>query len=347
MNAHTEPFGRTPDGQEVFIYTLISSKGLRARITNFGATLVSITTPDRHGNLGDVVLGFDSLDPYIQRNAYLGATIGRYGNRIGNARFTLDGVEYRLTANEGPHQLHGGREGFDKKVWSVQEAVAAENDAWVKMTYLSKDGEEGYPGNLRCTVSYVLTNNDELRINYEAETDRKTVANLTNHSYWNLAGQDSGDILGHELMINAGRFTAIDKDRIPTGMIASVLDMPLDFTRPRIIRERMHHIGRGYDHNYVLRGSANAMRFCARVREPRSGRVMEINTTEPGVQLYTGNYLNGSLIGKGGKPYAQYAGLCLETQHFPDSPNKPTFPSTVLSPGQKFTSTTVHRFSID
>jgi len=345
MNAHTDPFGRTPDGQEIFIYTLTSSKGLRARITNFGATLVSIEVPDRHGNLADVTLGFDNLDQYVKPNAYLGATVGRYGNRIGNAKFTLGGVEYKLTANEGPHQLHGGKVGFDKKVWTTQEAVAAENEAWVKMTYLSADGEEGYPGNLRCTMSYILTNDDELRFSYEAQTDKKTVINLTNHSYWNLGGPDSNNILGHELMINAGKFTVISKDLIPTGMIASVVDTPLDFTRPRAIGERMRQIGKGYDHNYVLRGPDKTMKLCARVHELSTGRVMEIHTTEPGVQLYTGNYLNGSLAGKGGKAYGKHAGFCLETQHFPDSPNKPQFPSTVLSPGEKYTSTTIHKFS--
>jgi aldose 1-epimerase len=345
MNAHTDPFGRTPDGQEIFIYTLTSSKGLRARITNFGATLVSIEVPDRHGNLADVTLGFDNLDQYVKPNAYLGATVGRYGNRIGNAKFTLGGVEYKLTANEGSHQLHGGKVGFDKKVWTTQEAVAAENEAWVKMTYLSADGEEGYPGNLRCTMSYILTNDDELRFSYEAQTDKKTVINLTNHSYWNLGGPDSNNILGHELMINAGKFTVISKDLIPTGMIASVVDTPLDFTRPRAIGERMRQIGKGYDHNYVLRGPDKTMKLCARVHELSTGRVMEIHTTEPGVQLYTGNYLNGSLAGKGGKAYGKHAGFCLETQHFPDSPNKPQFPSTVLSPGEKYTSTTIHKFS--
>jgi len=347
MNAHTDPFGRTPDGQEVQVYTLASSKGLRARIMNFGATLVSLEVPDRHGNLGDVALGFDGLDSYIKPNPYIGATIGRYANRIANARFVLNGTEYKLTANEGVNQLHGGKVGFDKKLWSTQEAVAAENEAWVKMTYISGDGEEGYPGSLRCTVSYVLTNDDELRISYEAQTDKRTVVNLTNHSYWNLGGPDSANILGHELMVNAGKFTAIDKNLIPTGTIASVLDTPLDFTRPRAIGERMHHLGKGYDHNYVLRGDPKAMKFCAKVREPGSGRVMEIHTTEPGVQFYTSNYLDGSLIGKGGKPLNRHAGFCLETQHAPDSPNKPTFPSTVLSPGEKFTSTTVHKFATD
>jgi aldose 1-epimerase len=347
MNAHTDPFGRTPDGQEVQIYTLTSSKGLRARITNYGATLVSLEVPDRHGNLKDVTLGFDGLDSYVKPNAYIGATIGRYANRIANARLTLNGTEYKLTANEGVNQLHGGKVGFDKKLWSMQEAVAAENEAWAKMTYVSRDGEEGYPGNLQCTVIYILTNDDELRISYEAQTDKKTIVNLTNHSYWNLGGPDSDNILGHEMMINAGKFTAIDKTLIPTGMIASVLDTPLDFTRPRAIGERMHHLGKGYDHNYVLRGDPKAMKFAAKVREPSSGRVMEIHTTEPGIQLYTSNYLNGSMIGKGGKPLNKYAGFCLETQHFPDSPNKPSFPSTVLAPGERFASLTIHKFTTE
>jgi aldose 1-epimerase len=345
MNAHTDPFGRTPDGQEISIYTLTSSKGLRARITNFGATLVSLEVPDRHGNLADVTLGFDSLDQYIKPQPYMGVTVGRYANRIGNAKFTLGGVEYKLTANEGPHQLHGGKVGFDKKVWTTREAVAAENEAWVKMTYLSPDGEEGYPGNLRCTVSYILTNDDELRFSYEAQTDKKTVVNLTNHSYWNLGGPDSNNILSHELMINAGTFTVISRDLIPTGMIASVIDTPLDFTRPRAIGERTRQIGKGYDHNYVVRGQDKAMKLAARVRELGTGRVMEIYTTEPGIQLYTSNYLDGSLVGKGGKTYGRHAALCLETQHFPDSPNKPQFPSTVLSPGEKYTSLTVHKFA--
>jgi aldose 1-epimerase len=347
MNAHTDPFGRTADGQDVHVYTLTNSKGLRARITNFGATLVSMEIPDRHGILRDIALGFDGLDSYTKRHPYIGATVGRYANRIANARFVLDGVEYKLTANEGPNQLHGGKVGFDKKLWSTQEAVAAENEAWLKLTYLSPDGEEGYPGNLHCTVSYILTNDDELRISYEAQTDKKTVVNLTNHSYWNLGGPDSANILGHELMVNAGKFTAIDKTLIPTGMIASVLDTPLDFTRSRPIGERMHHLGKGYDHNYVVRGGAGALKLCAKLRDPESGRVMEIHSTEPGIQLYTSNYLDGSLVGKGGRLLNKYAGVCLETQHFPDSPNKPSFPSTVLSPGESFTSTTVHKFSIE
>lgn len=345
MNAHKEPFGQTADGQEVFIYTLTSSKGFRVRITDFGATLVSMHVPDRDGALGDVVLGFDTLQGYIDQTTYMGSTIGRYANRIGGGKFTLDGTEYTLATNNGPNHLHGGNEGFDKKVWHTQEVVAAEDDAWVKMTYLSKDGEEGYPGNLQCTVTYTLTNSDELRFSYEAQTDKKTVINLTNHSYWNLAGHASGSVLDHELLINAEKFTLIDPGLIPTGMISSVHGMPLDFSVTKKMGARIRHTGNGYDHNYVLRGEPGEMKLCARVREPNTGRVMEIHTTEPGVQLYTGNFLDGTVVGKEGKAYGKHEGLCLETQHYPDSPNKPDFPSVVLEPGQTFTSQTVHKFS--
>jgi aldose 1-epimerase len=347
MNAHKDPFGQTPDGQDVFVYTLANSKGLRARITNFGAALVSLEVPDRDGNLTDVVLGFDDVKGYTEQTAYLGVTVGRYANRIGNARFTLDGVEYVLSANHGAHHLHGGTKGFDKALWNTREVVAAEDEAWVKMTYLSQDGEEGYPGNLQCTVTYVLTNADELRISYEAETDKRTVVNLTNHSYWNLAGHDSGDILGHELLLHSEKFTLIDTELIPTGIIASVQDTPLDFTKPKKIGARLRQTGSGYDHNFALSGEVGTMKPCARVREPKSGRIMEISTTEPGFQLYTANHLDGSLVGKKGKAYGEHAGLCLETQHFPDSPNKPDFPSTVLEPGARYASTTVHKFSTE
>ncbi len=345
MNAHKEPFGQTAEGQEVMLYTLTNSKGLRARITNFGATLVSLHVPDRNGSLDDVVLGFDDLQGYVAQSTYIGVTAGRYANRIGQGKFTLDGVEYTLAVNNGPNHLHGGLKGFDKVVWNTQEAVAAEDEAWVKMTYLSPDGEEGYPGNLTCTVTYTLTNTDELRLSYEGSTDKKTVINLTNHSYWNLAGHASGDILGHELMLDADRFTVIDAGQIPTGVIASVHDMPLDFTRPRPIGSRLRQLASGYDHNYVLNGEPGVLHICAEVREPKSGRMMTVETTEPGVQLYTGNYLDGSFVGKEGQAYGKHAGLCLETQHYPDSPNKPEFPSVILEPGQTYASQTVHKFS--
>jgi aldose 1-epimerase len=345
MNAHTEPFGKTADGREVSIYALTNSKGLRARITNFGAALVSLHVPDGDGNLGDVTLGFDTVEGYEQQSTYIGVTAGRYANRIGAGKFTLDGTEYTLATNNGPNHLHGGNTGFDKVLWDTREVVAADEAAWVKMTYLSADGEEGYPGNLQCSVTYTLTNNDELRISYEGTTDKKTVVNLTNHTYWNLAGK--GDILKHELMLNAERFTLIDTTLIPTGIVASVKDTPLDFSRPKAMGARMHQIGLGYDHNYVLAGETGEMKLCARVHEPTSGRVMELHTTEPGVQLYTGNYLDGTVIGKGGQAYEKHAGFCLETQHWPDSPNKPDFPSVVLEPGQTYTSQTTHRFTTE
>jgi aldose 1-epimerase len=345
MNFSREPFGQTPQGEEVFLYTLTSAKGLRARITNFGAILVSLEVPDRHGRLEDITLGFDHLDPYLEQQAYFGATVGRYANRIGNARFVLDGVEYKLAANDGPNHLHGGLKGFDKVVWTPVEVTASEDQAWARLSYLSKDGEEGYPGNLRCTVTYMLTNDDELRISYEAETDKKTVLNLTNHTYWDLARRGGGNVFGHDLMIDATRFTIVDKNLIPVGITASVVDTPLDFLAPRAIGSRIRQLGKGYDHNFVLNGRPDTLKFCARVYEPTSGRIMEIQTTEPAVQFYTGNYLDGSIIGKGGKRYGKHAGFCLETQHYPDSPNRPNFPSTVLEPGRKFTSLTVHTFS--
>jgi len=345
MNIHTESFGKTPEGEEVSLYTLTSAKGLRARIMNYGAIIVSVEVPDRYGKLDDVLLGYDSLDKYIQRGGCAAAVIGRYANRIGGAKFVLDGVEYKLAANNGPNHIHGGRKGFDKMVWKEEQATASEDKAWVTLSYLSKDGEEGYPGNLTCAVTYTLTNDDELRIDYTAETDKKTVVNLTNHAYWNLAGQGNGDVLGHELTINANRFTTVDKGLIPTGITVSVTDTPLDFLAPKTIGARIRQLGNGYDHNYVLNGAPGELKLCAAVHEPTTGRVMEVRTTEPGVQLYTANHMNGSIVGKGGKAYVKHAAFCLETQHYPDSPNKPDFPSTVVEPGRKFTSQTIHKFS--
>jgi aldose 1-epimerase len=344
MNVHTDAFGSTPDGREVSAYTLTSSKGLRARIANFGAILVEMVVPDRHGSLGDIVLGFDALEGYLNKNPHFGGTVGRFANRIAKARFTLDGTEYALTANEGENHLHGGNEGFDRKLWEVEEATASENQAWVRMRYVSPDGEEGYPGTLTCRVTYMLTNEDELRISYEAETDKKTVVNLTNHSYWNLAGQGNGDILGHEMQVNSTKFTMINTELLPIGSIASVIDTPLDFMATKKIGARMRQTGSGFDHNYVLTGQTGELKHCATVHDPQTGRTLEIYTTEPGVQFYTANHLDGSIVGKGGVAYPQHAGLCLETQHYPDSPNKSSFPSTVLEPGQKFSSLTVHRF---
>lgn len=346
MSIKTEPFGQTPDGQAVDLVTMTNPNGIEAKIITFGGIIVSLKVPDRNGKSGDVVLGFDNLDGYLRGHPYFGAIIGRYGNRIGAGKFTLDGVEYKLAVNNGPNHLHGGVKGFDKVVWKIEQAKAQGDEAVLKLGYLSKDGEEGYPGNLKCTVTYTLTADDELKMRYEATTDKPTVLNLTNHSYWNLAGQGAGDILGHELMLNADRYTPVDEGLITTGELKSVKDSPMDFTKPMTIGSRIKQVDiGGYDHNFVLNGKTGKMKLCAKVYEPTSGRVMEIRTTEPGVQFYTGNFLDGTLTGKDGKVYQKHYAFCLETQHFPDSPNKPNFPSVVLRPGEKYDITTVHKFS--
>jgi len=345
MSVKVEPFGKTQSAQQVDIVTLTNSAGLRARITNYGGILVSMETPDRQGKLDDIVLGFDNLDDYLKPHPCFGATIGRYANRIGGAKFSLDGREYKLAANDGANHLHGGVKGFDKVVWKIEKAQAGDDRAELKMSYTSSDGEEGYPGNLKCIVTYSLTADNKLEIKYEATTDKPTVVNMTNHAYWNLAGQGNGDILGHELMINADKYTAIDSGGIPTGEINSVENSPLDFTKSETIGSRIKESDRGYDHNYVLKGNLGQMKLAALVYEPRSGRVMEIQTTEPGVQFYSSNWLDGSLKGKQARVYKKHYALCLETQHYPDSPNKADFPSTVLQPGEKYETLTVHAFS--
>jgi aldose 1-epimerase len=345
MSAKTEIFGKMPDGEIVNLYTLTKTNGIRAKITNYGAILVSLEVPDRNGNLADVTLGFDTLDGYLVEHPYFGAIVGRYANRIGGARFVLNGTEYKLAANNGPNHLHGGIKGFDKVIWRLEDVRSESNEAVVKLAYVSEDGEEGYPGNLACSVTYTLTKNDELKISYEAETDETTVVNLTNHSYFNLAGQGTCDILGHELIIDADKYTVVDEGLIPTGENRSVKDSPMDFTASKSIGARIEQVEGGYDHNYVLNSGGGSLALAARVSEPTSGREMEVYTVEPGVQLYTGNFLDGSLTGKDGKVYEKHYGFCLETQHFPDSPNKPDFPSVVLEPGQKYTTVTVYKFS--
>jgi aldose 1-epimerase len=346
MSIEKELFGKTPDGQEVEVITMTTPSGCRAKVITYGGILVSLEVPDRDGKPGDVVLGFDNLDDYIEKNPYFGTITGRYANRIGKGSFVLDGVEYKLATNNGPNHLHGGIKGFDKVVWNIEETTATSDKALLKLSYLSKDGEEGYPGNLDCTVIYTLTEDNELKFSYEATTDKPTMLNLTNHSYWNLAGQGNGDVLAHEVRFNADKYTPVDEGLIPTGELRSVKDSPMDFTKPMTIGSRIKqiHIG-GYDHNFVLNGKSGEMKLCARVYEPTSGRVMEIHTTEPGVQFYTGNFLDGSLTGKDAKVYKKHYAFCLETQHFPDSPNKPDFPSVVLRPGQKYETVTVHKFS--
>jgi len=344
-----QPFGKTADGQAVDLYTLTNPNGLEAAITNYGGIVVRLKTPDRNGQLADVVLGFDTLDDYLKGHPYFGAIIGRYGNRIAKGRFQLNGVEYKLAVNNGENHLHGGLKGFDKVVWNARDVSTAEAPA-LELTYTSKDGEEGYPGTLHVTVVYTLTPANELKIDYAATTDKDTIVNLTNHSYFNLAGQGEGDILGHELMINASRFTPVDAGLIPTGELRSVEGTPFDFRKPVAIGARINQddqqlkYGNGYDHNFVLDRTGDGLVLAARVTEPKSGRVMEVYTTEPGIQFYSGNFLDGSNKGKGGKIYQRRYGFCLETQHFPDSPNKPNFPSTVLRPGAKYQSTTVYRF---
>ncbi len=344
MNVTREPFGHLPDGSAVEIFTLTNDGGLKARLMTYGAILVSLEIPDRDGRPGDVVLGYDTLGGYVGNNPYFGAIVGRYGNRIAKGLFTLDGAVYKLAANNGENHLHGGVRGFDKVVWSG-EPVKEAGAVGVKFIYLSKDGEEGYPGNLACAVTYRLTNVNELTISYEATTDKATPVNLTHHSYWNLAGQGNGDILRHELRLNADRYTPVDKGLIPTGELAPVKGTPMDFTTPTAIGARIAQVEGGYDHNYGLNRTGEGLSAAARLHDPQSGRTMEISTTEPGIQFYSGNFLDGTITGKSGKIYQKHYGLCLETQHFPDSPNQPNFPSTILKPGRVYKSLTVHKFS--
>ena len=344
-------FGKTSDGQAVELYTLTNAGGASVSIMNYGGVVVSLKVPDRSGAMGDVVLGFDSFDPYPEKSPYFGALIGRYGNRIGHARFKLNGVEYKLAKNNGDNTLHGGNRGFDKRIWTVKDASNGGVPA-LELTYLSKDGEEGFPGNLTATVTYTWTDAKELKIDYAATTDKDTVQNLTNHSYFNLAGSGEGDNLAHEVMIDADRFTPVDAGLIPTGQLKPVEGTPFDFRKPTAIGARIEaadqqlKYGKGYDHNWVLNHPASATPvLAARVSEPKSGRVMEVLTTQPGLQFYTGNFLDGKIQGKGGKTYVHRGAFCMETQHFPDSPNKPEFPTTVLKPGEKFQSSTIYRFS--
>jgi aldose 1-epimerase len=345
-----QPFGKTTDGQPVDRYTLRNPHGMEADIITRGAVVTRLLVPDRTGTPGDVVLGFDSLEGYLKENPYFGAIVGRYGNRIAKGRFTLNGQTYTLATNNGPNSLHGGLKGFDKQLWTARPVTSADGQA-LELTYVSKDGEEGYPGTLTAKVTYTLTSSNALRIQYDLTTDKDTVANVTNHSYFNLAGQGTGDILSHEIMINADRFTPVDETLIPTGELRSVAGTPFDFRKPMPSGSRITagdeqlKFGKGYDHNFVLNGEAGTLRQAVRVTEKTSGRVMEVYTTEPGVQFYTGNFLNGSLKGKGGKVYGFRNGFCLETQHFPNSPNTPSFPTTVIKAGAHYKSQTEYRFS--
>lgn len=334
------------------IYTLTNNNGVSTKITNYGGIVMALHVPDKAGQLADVVLGFDQVADYLNPHPYFGALVGRYANRIAQGKFSLNGVEYQLAQNQPPNSLHGGLKGFDKVIWQTQLFDTTSGPA-LELTYLSQDGEEGYPGNLSVKVVYTLTHQNELRLDYWASTDKDTMLNLSHHSYFNLAGAGVGDILDHQLTLRAARFLPVDETQIPTGELRPVAGSPFDFTQPTRIGWRIRQpddqlkIGQGYDHSWALDSSDGSLALAARVSEPSSGRVMEVWTTEPGVQFYCGNFLDGSIIGKMGKPYRQYAGFCLETQHFPDSPNQVHFPSTVLKAGQTYTSTTVYKFLVE
>lgn len=343
------PFG-TADGQPVDLYTLRNGNGMEAQISTYGGIVVSLKVPDKNGQMGDVVLGYDNLESYLKETPYFGALIGRYGNRIANGRFTLNGVTYQLATNDGPNSLHGGIKGFDKRVWSANPRIQ-NNEPVLELQYASPDGEEGYPGTLVVRAVYRLTTDNALRLDFTATTDKDTVLNLTHHSYFNLAGQGSGDILNHVVMMPADRFTPVDATLIPTGELPSVNGTPFDFNQPTAIGARINQddqqlkFGKGYDHNWVFNKRVGDLTLLARVSEPTSGRVLEVLSTEPGLQFYSGNFLDGSLTGKGGKVYNFRNGFCMEPQHFPDSPNKPKFPSVVLKPGQTYRNTIIYRFS--
>ena len=347
MSLHTTSFGTLSDKSTVTRFSLSNPHGVTASVMNYGATLVALEAPDRHGHPADITLGFDNLDGYVRRNSpYFGCIVGRCANRIAHGRFHLDGREYRLATNDGVHHLHGGRKGFDKAFWQA-EAGTGQNPS-VRFTYQSPDGEEGYPGNLRVAVVYTLTDTNELFIDYHATTDNPTPVNLTNHSYFNLA--DSETILDHESMIASTRFIPVDDTLIPTGEMKRVEGTPMDFTKPNRIGQRIDQVKGdpgGYDHTYVLDGGGDEVRLAARVRDPRSGRILEVHTTEPGIQFYTGNFLNGSVTGKHGRAYPRHGGFCLEAQHLPDAVNQPAFPSVILCPGQTYNQKTIFRVGVD
>ncbi|MCG7600623.1 galactose mutarotase [Halomonas sp. McH1-25] len=351
-------FGQLPDGRTVDVYRLSNANGITMRVINYGGIIVSLKTPDAQGNFDDIVLGFDSLEGYLsetyrQANPYFGALIGRYGNRIDGGEFTLEGTRYQLATNDGDNHLHGGNRGFDQVLWSAKP-FDDESGVGVVLSYVSPDGEEGYPGRLETEVTYTLTDADALDIAYRATTTKPTPVNLTQHSYFNLDGEGSGSILDHRLMINAEAFTPVDETLIPTGEIRPVAGTPFDFTEPTPIGERIEQdnrqlaFGKGYDHNFVIKRESpqsDESVLAARVWEPDSGRMLEVETTEPGIQFYSGNFLDGRLTGKQGEPYEHRSGLALETQHFPDSPNQEEFPSTILRPGESYQSHTIYRFS--
>ena len=345
------PFGTTPAGDSVDLFTLTNPHGMVVRVMTYGGIITSIQVPDRNGHFDDVVLGYDSLAGYLRSSPYFGAIVGRYGNRIAHGRFVLDGETYRLDTNNGPNALHGGIRGFDKVNWHA-EPVHVDSTVGVLLTHTSPDGDQGYPGTVQARVSYALTPANELIISYHATSDKATPINLTQHSYFNLAGAGKGDILGHVMMINADRYTPVDSTLIPTGELAPVAGTPFDFRTPTAIGARIEQPdpqlknGGGYDHNFVLNRGDEGLSLAARVVEPTSGRVLTVATTQPGVQFYTGNFLDGTITGKGGLVYRRRYGFCLETQHFPDSPNHPNFPSTILRPGGVYQTQTTFTFSV-
>ena len=343
------PFGQTADGTSVALYTLRNHHGMTAKIATYGGTIVSLTTPDRHGHYADVVLGFDKLDDYLAHRTYFGAMVGRYANRIAHGQFTLDGATYKLAVNDGPNALHGGKVGFDKVIWKVALAKVTAQGPRLELTYLSRDGEEGYPGDLKVTATYTLTENNALRLDYKATTDKPTVVNLTQHTYFNLRGH--GDVLDHVVQINANRYTPVDESLIPTGELRTVTGTPFDFREPTAIGARIGgpdpqlQVGaKGYDHNYVMNKPLGKLGVIATAFDPESGRVMEVSSTAPGLQFYTGNGLNGTLTGKGGIVYARRSGFAMEAEAFPDTPNHPDFPSAVLRPGKTYRNTIMFRF---
>lgn len=345
------PFGTTPAGDTVEVFTLTNAHGLEVRAATYGGIIVSLLVPDRDGRMADVVLGHDSLDAYLRGSLYFGAIVGRFCNRIANARFTVDGMTYRLVANDGRNHLHGGLKGFDQVVWRAAP-FRTDSTVGVVLSYTSPDGEEGYPGNLNARVTYTLTDHNELVVDYLATTDKTTPVNLTQHSYFNLAGDGAGDVLGHLLRINADSMTPVDENLVPTGAIVPVAGGPFDFRSLTAIGERIAtddeqlRRGRGYDHNFVLNRGESGLVHAALVVEPTSGRTLDLYTTEPGLQFYSGNFLAGSVVGKAGRVYRHRTGLCLETQHYPDSPNQPGFPSSLLRPGADYRSRTVFAFGV-
>ena len=343
MTINKEIFGKI-DKQKIFIYTLVNKNGITAKITNYGGILTSLLVPDKNGNFKDIVLGFDNLDDYLKSHSYFGAIVGRYANRIADGKFTLDGKEYNLAINNDPNHLHGGIIGFDKVVWNTEE-IKIKNAVGIRLSHLSIDGDEGYPGNLGIIINYFLTDSNELKIEYKAVTDKATPVNLTHHSYFNLLGAGEGNILSHELMIDADKYTIVNKDFIPTGKLIEVKSTPFDFTSAKMIGKDISNVEGGYDHNFVLNNFSGEIRKVAEVIEIESGRKMTVLTDQPGMQFYTGNFLDGTETGKNNKVYEKHFGFCLETQYFPDSPNQVDFPSTILQAGKTYYHKTIYKFS--